>query len=74
MVTVCGGKMCKGEPKMQDKENVVMIASDLCNDETQEYIDKGFRVMRLEFILGSIFRQEVDFTRDKVLPVNSEAT
>ncbi|KAF9278508.1 Mediator of DNA damage checkpoint protein 1 [Mortierella alpina] len=63
MVAVCSGKICKGEPKEVDKENVVIIGSDFCNDEALPYVNKGFHVMRLEFILGSILRQEVDFTK-----------
>ncbi|KAF9942298.1 hypothetical protein BGZ67_002319 [Mortierella alpina] len=67
MVAVCSGKICKGEPKEADKENVVIIGSDVCNDEALAYINKGFHVMRLEFILSSILRQEVDFTKDKIV-------
>ncbi|KAF9558203.1 hypothetical protein EC968_007213 [Mortierella alpina] len=67
MVTVCGGKICKGDPSEADKENVVVIGSDHCNDEALAYIKRGFRVMRLEFILGSILRQEVDFTKGRMI-------
>ncbi|KAF9952492.1 hypothetical protein BGZ72_006179 [Mortierella alpina] len=63
MVAVCSGKICKGDPKEADKDNVVIIGSDCCTDEALAYISKGFHVMRLEFILGSILRQEVDFTK-----------
>ncbi|KAF9945290.1 hypothetical protein BGZ70_003907 [Mortierella alpina] len=67
MIEVCNGKISKAEPKEADKANVVIIASDVCNEEALAYIKKGFHVMRLEFILSSILRQQLDYTKDKIV-------
>ncbi|KAF9196254.1 hypothetical protein BGZ50_001330 [Haplosporangium sp. Z 11] len=68
MVEVCGGKIMRTKPKDSDKGNkTIVIGPDTPCAKTLELVEKGFHVMKREFILSTILKQHLDFSKQHMI-------
>ncbi|KAG0256675.1 Mediator of DNA damage checkpoint protein 1 [Mortierella polycephala] len=68
MVEVCGGKVVRTKPKDSDKGNrTIVIGPDAPCVKTQKLVEKGFHVMKREFILSTILKQHLDFSKQHMI-------
>ncbi|KAF9439326.1 hypothetical protein BGZ76_003856 [Entomortierella beljakovae] len=64
MVEACGGKVIKAEPKQSDK--CIIIGPDGYSADAQKFAERGYTVMKAEFIMTSIIEQKLDFTMHRI--------
>ncbi|GJJ74077.1 hypothetical protein EMPS_06435 [Entomortierella parvispora] len=74
MVNVCGGKIVAKPPTSPSLEKsnrrLFIVGPDIYCPETQEFIQKGFTVVRKEFILSAILNQAVEIQPHLILPAS----
>ncbi|KAF9202068.1 hypothetical protein BGZ49_007752 [Haplosporangium sp. Z 27] len=65
LVEVSGGKVLKLEPK-DPSENIIIIGPDDYCAITQEFVRNKFHVMKADFIMSAVLKQEIDFTKHRI--------
>ncbi|KAF9378050.1 Mediator of DNA damage checkpoint protein 1 [Mortierella sp. AD011] len=67
LVELCGGKVLKGEPKTPSAACLV-IGPDVYCATTQRFIKNQFQVVRTEFIMNAILKQELSVAGHRIGP------